>query len=57
MHITAGSEPVPIGEDEDDDLDQETFSIVSLETEDADAWTQCSLCSVFPGAATELQLG
>lgn len=29
MHITAGSEPVPIGE-EDDELDQETFSIVSL---------------------------
>uniref|UniRef100_A0A8C0TV49 Chromodomain helicase DNA binding protein 2 n=1 Tax=Canis lupus familiaris TaxID=9615 RepID=A0A8C0TV49_CANLF len=27
VHITAGSEPVPIGEDEDDDLDQETFSI------------------------------
>lgn len=29
VHITAGSEPVPIG-DEDDELDQETFSIVSL---------------------------
>uniref|UniRef100_A0A671KPK4 Chromodomain-helicase-DNA-binding protein 2-like n=1 Tax=Sinocyclocheilus anshuiensis TaxID=1608454 RepID=A0A671KPK4_9TELE len=29
VHITAGSEPVPIGE-EDDELDQETFSIVSL---------------------------
>lgn len=28
VHITAGSEPVPIGE-EDDELDQETFSIVS----------------------------
>ncbi|KAM6303835.1 chromodomain-helicase-DNA-binding protein 2 [Podargus strigoides] len=27
VHITAGSEPVPIGEDEDDDLDQETFSV------------------------------
>uniref|UniRef100_A0A803U1K8 Chromodomain helicase DNA binding protein 2 n=1 Tax=Anolis carolinensis TaxID=28377 RepID=A0A803U1K8_ANOCA len=27
VHITAGSEPVPIGEDEEDDLDQETFSI------------------------------
>ncbi|XP_060115774.1 chromodomain-helicase-DNA-binding protein 2 isoform X1 [Heteronotia binoei] len=27
VHITAGSEPIPIGEDEDDDLDQETFSI------------------------------
>ncbi|XP_045427981.1 chromodomain-helicase-DNA-binding protein 2 isoform X2 [Pipistrellus kuhlii] len=27
VHITAGSEPVPIGEAEDDDLDQETFSI------------------------------
>lgn len=27
VHITAGSEPVPIGEDEGDDLDQETFSI------------------------------
>lgn len=30
VHITAGSEPIPIGEDEDDDLDQETFSIVSI---------------------------
>lgn len=39
VHITAGSEPVPIGEDEDDDLDQETFSIVSLEIEGADAGT------------------
>ncbi|KAL4601687.1 chromodomain-helicase-DNA-binding protein 2-like [Arapaima gigas] len=29
VHITAGSEPVPIGE-EDDELDQETFSIVSF---------------------------
>lgn len=29
MHITAGSDPVPIGE-EDDELDQETFSIVSV---------------------------
>lgn len=29
VHITAGSDPVPIGE-EDDELDQETFSIVSL---------------------------
>ncbi|XP_064422060.1 chromodomain-helicase-DNA-binding protein 2 isoform X2 [Latimeria chalumnae] len=28
VHITAGSDPVPIGEeDDDDDLDQETFSI------------------------------
>ncbi|KAM4678151.1 chromodomain-helicase-DNA-binding protein 2 [Discoglossus pictus] len=27
VHITAGSDPVPIGEDEDDELDQETFSI------------------------------
>ncbi|KAM8972310.1 chromodomain-helicase-DNA-binding protein 2 [Pelodytes ibericus] len=27
VHITAGNEPVPIGEDEEDDLDQETFSI------------------------------
>ncbi|KAL8197542.1 UNVERIFIED_CONTAM: choline dehydrogenase 2, partial [Gekko kuhli] len=27
VHITAGSDPIPIGEDEDDDLDQETFSI------------------------------
>uniref|UniRef100_A0A8D0H1E3 Chromodomain helicase DNA binding protein 2 n=1 Tax=Sphenodon punctatus TaxID=8508 RepID=A0A8D0H1E3_SPHPU len=27
VHITAGSEPVPIGEDEEDDLDQETFSV------------------------------
>ncbi|XP_075063814.1 chromodomain-helicase-DNA-binding protein 2 isoform X2 [Mixophyes fleayi] len=27
VHITAGSDPVPIGEEEDDDLDQETFSI------------------------------
>lgn len=33
VHITAGSEPVPIGEDEDDDLDQETFSVVSPEIE------------------------
>lgn len=29
VHITAGSDPVPIGE-EDDELDQETFSIVSV---------------------------
>ena len=28
MHITAGSDPVPIG-DEDDELDQDTFSVVS----------------------------
>lgn len=28
VHITAGSDPVPIGE-EDDELDQENFSIVS----------------------------
>uniref|UniRef100_A0AAR2JQK6 DNA helicase n=1 Tax=Pygocentrus nattereri TaxID=42514 RepID=A0AAR2JQK6_PYGNA len=27
VHITAGSEPVPIGEEDDDELDQETFSI------------------------------
>ncbi|KAG8575183.1 hypothetical protein GDO81_009465 [Engystomops pustulosus] len=27
VHITAGSDPVPIGEDDEDDLDQETFSI------------------------------
>ncbi|XP_053129167.1 chromodomain-helicase-DNA-binding protein 2 isoform X2 [Hemicordylus capensis] len=27
VHITAGSEPIPIGDEEDDDLDQETFSI------------------------------
>ncbi|XP_029430431.1 chromodomain-helicase-DNA-binding protein 2 isoform X2 [Rhinatrema bivittatum] len=27
VHITAGSEPIPIGEQEEDDLDQETFSI------------------------------
>nr|XP_028561658.1 chromodomain-helicase-DNA-binding protein 2 isoform X2 [Podarcis muralis] len=27
VHITAGSEPIPIGEEEEDDLDQETFSI------------------------------
>ncbi|XP_073509404.1 chromodomain-helicase-DNA-binding protein 2 isoform X2 [Phyllobates terribilis] len=27
VHITAGNEPVPIGEEEEDDLDQETFSI------------------------------
>ncbi|XP_042328509.1 chromodomain-helicase-DNA-binding protein 2 isoform X3 [Sceloporus undulatus] len=27
VHITAGSEPIPIAEEEDDDLDQETFSI------------------------------
>uniref|UniRef100_A0AAR2JW17 DNA helicase n=1 Tax=Pygocentrus nattereri TaxID=42514 RepID=A0AAR2JW17_PYGNA len=30
VHITAGSEPVPIGEEDDDELDQETFSIVSF---------------------------
>lgn len=29
VHITAGSEPVPIEGKEDDELDQETFSIVS----------------------------
>lgn len=29
VHITAGSEPVPIG-GEDDELDQETFSIVGV---------------------------
>lgn len=29
VHITAGSEPIPIGE-EDDELDQETFGIVSF---------------------------
>lgn len=28
VHITAGSDPVPIGE-EDDELDQDTFSVVS----------------------------
>lgn len=28
VHITAGSEPVPIEGKEDDELDQETFSIV-----------------------------
>ncbi|MEE6503659.1 hypothetical protein FKM82_004899 [Ascaphus truei] len=27
VHITAGNEPVPIGDEEDDDLDHETFSI------------------------------
>ncbi|KAG9489112.1 hypothetical protein GDO78_005222 [Eleutherodactylus coqui] len=27
VHITAGNDPVPIGEEEEDDLDQETFSI------------------------------
>ncbi|KAM9311923.1 chromodomain-helicase-DNA-binding protein 2 [Gastrophryne carolinensis] len=27
VHITAGNEPVPIGEEEEDELDQETFSI------------------------------
>lgn len=31
VHITAGSEPIPIGE-EDDELDQETFSIVSVKS-------------------------
>ena len=35
VHITAGSEPIPIGEDEEDDLDQETFSIVSPEIKGA----------------------
>lgn len=29
VHITAGNDPIPIGE-EDDELDQETFSIVSV---------------------------
>ena len=28
VHITAGNDPIPIGE-EDEELDQETFSIVS----------------------------
>ncbi|XP_069841029.1 chromodomain-helicase-DNA-binding protein 2 isoform X3 [Dendropsophus ebraccatus] len=27
VHITAGNDPVPIGEEEEDDLDQDTFSI------------------------------
>nr|XP_056722084.1 chromodomain-helicase-DNA-binding protein 2 [Euleptes europaea] len=27
VHILAGSEPIPIGEDEEDNLDQETFSV------------------------------
>lgn len=30
VHITAGCEPVPIEGKEDDELDQETFSIVSI---------------------------
>lgn len=30
VHITAGSEPVPIEGKEDDELDQDTFSIVSF---------------------------
>ena len=30
VHITAGSDPVPIEGKEDDELDQETFSIVSF---------------------------
>lgn len=30
VHITAGSEPVPIEGKEDDELDQETFSVVSF---------------------------
>lgn len=30
VHITAGSEPIPIEGKEDDELDQETFSIVSF---------------------------
>lgn len=29
VHITAGNDPVPIGEEGEDELDQETFSIVS----------------------------
>lgn len=29
VHITAGSEPIPIEGKEDDELDQETFSVVS----------------------------
>lgn len=43
VHITAGSEPVPIGEDEDDDLDQETFSIVSLKLGDV------NVCAIMLG--------
>ncbi|XP_068131247.1 chromodomain-helicase-DNA-binding protein 2 isoform X2 [Hyperolius riggenbachi] len=27
VHITAGNDPVPIGEEEDDELDQDTFSV------------------------------
>lgn len=38
VHITAGSDPVPIGED-DDELDQETFSIVSYYTMSLLTWT------------------
>lgn len=30
VHITAGSDPIPIEGKEDDELDQETFSIVSF---------------------------
>lgn len=30
VHITAGSDPIPIEEKEDDELDQETFSVVSF---------------------------
>lgn len=30
VHITAGSDPIPIEGKEDDELDQETFSVVSF---------------------------
>lgn len=30
VHITAGSDPVPIEGKDDDELDQETFSVVSF---------------------------
>lgn len=30
VHITAGSDPIPIEGKEDDGLDQDTFSVVSL---------------------------
>lgn len=53
MHITAGSDPVPIGE-EDDELDQETFSIVSVKMSfiplpgmipDGNVWSTCNVLS------------
>lgn len=43
VHITAGSDPVPIEGKEDDELDQETFSIVSICPDLAERYRQRSL--------------